>query len=416
MFSLLSPWVLSLSLLPRLPPPLPPGPPPSAAAIAQGGRLAPPAMLLAPVVMGEGTGSELAFYSLPVPLDKVLVNLEGRASEHPLAAAVEEDACALLGAAGLDDGEQLSLTLCDDDMIRDLNSEWRSVDRPTDVLSFPMDDEQLLGDLVVSVETASRQAIDRSHTLRDELRVSRCALRPPPSALRPPPSALRRGLRSGTHSCFAPLPVHCLSSHAHPIAPPPGRFSWCMACCTCSATTTRRVTTPTSKWPPLSASCLAGSAGGGKASSTPSERSPPERSSACRRCPGTRRARGGISHPPPAASPIRPLRCLPLALCVVFTAPSSWMGNLPPCLAPCCRALAACLGRRAWLLRRHILALVAHSRPSLRSLVVSAPPESAIRAPAPCVHSLPLPDQVGAWPCCGRAYLRLYIVPLCWRV
>lgn len=171
MFSLLSPWVLSLSLLPRLPPPLPPGPPPSAAAIAQGGRLAPPAMLLAPVVMGEGTGSELAFYSLPVPLDKVLVNLEGRASEHPLAAAVEEDACALLGAAGLDDGEQLSLTLCDDDMIRDLNSEWRSVDRPTDVLSFPMDDEQLLGDLVVSVETASRQAIDRSHTLRDELRI-----------------------------------------------------------------------------------------------------------------------------------------------------------------------------------------------------------------------------------------------------
>ena len=220
MFSLLSPWVLSLSLLPRLPPPLPPGPPPSAAAIAQGGRLAPPAMLLAPVVMGEGTGSELAFYSLPVPLDKVLVNLEGRASEHPLAAAVEEDACALLGAAGLDDGEQLSLTLCDDDMIRDLNSEWRSVDRPTDVLSFPMDDEQLLGDLVVSVETASRQAIDRSHTLRDELRVSRCALRPPPSALRPPPSALRPPPRSTVWHALLLCPL----ARALPVVPrPPDR-------------------------------------------------------------------------------------------------------------------------------------------------------------------------------------------------
>jgi len=168
MFSLV-PSLLCLS--PRLPPLLPPGHLPSGVALSEGGRIAPPTMLLSPVVMGEGTGAELAFYSLPVPLDKVLMNLEGRASEHPLAAAVEEDACALLGAAGLGDGEQLSLTLCDDDIIRALNSEWRSVDRPTDVLSFPMEDEQLLGDLVVSVETANRQATERSHTLRDELRI-----------------------------------------------------------------------------------------------------------------------------------------------------------------------------------------------------------------------------------------------------
>mmetsp|Transcript_39830 Transcript_39830/g.105215 ORF Transcript_39830/g.105215 Transcript_39830/m.105215 type:complete len:141 (-) Transcript_39830:408-830(-) len=83
----------------------------------------------------------------------------------------EEDACALLAAAGLDDGEQLSLTLCDDEYIQGLNSQWRNIDKPTDVLSFPMDDEQLLGDLVISIDTAKRQATERSYDLRDELRV-----------------------------------------------------------------------------------------------------------------------------------------------------------------------------------------------------------------------------------------------------
>ena len=82
-----------------------------------------------------------------------------------------EDACALLCAAGLDGGEQLSLTLCDDACIKELNAEWRAVDKATDVLSFPMDDEQLLGDLVISLDTAAAQAAERGHALRDELRI-----------------------------------------------------------------------------------------------------------------------------------------------------------------------------------------------------------------------------------------------------
>ena len=87
------------------------------------------------------------------------------------ATMMEEDARALLDAAGLDDDEQLSLTLCDDPYIQKLNREWRKIDKPTDVLSFPMDDEQLLGDLVISLDTAQRQAEERQHTARDELRV-----------------------------------------------------------------------------------------------------------------------------------------------------------------------------------------------------------------------------------------------------
>ena len=105
------------------------------------------------------------------PLERVLMNEEGTAIGNDLTAAIEQDASDLLGAAGLDDGEQLSLTLCDDEHIHALNRDWRSVDKPTDVLSFPMDDEKLLGDLVISMDTATLQAEQRSHTLRDEVRV-----------------------------------------------------------------------------------------------------------------------------------------------------------------------------------------------------------------------------------------------------
>ena len=101
----------------------------------------------------------------------MLLSEEGTAIGRNWAKAAAVDACALLGAAGLDDGEQLSLTLCDDSIIHDLNREWRQVDAPTDVLSFPMDDPQLLGDLVISLDTTERQAKERGHGAQDELRV-----------------------------------------------------------------------------------------------------------------------------------------------------------------------------------------------------------------------------------------------------
>ncbi len=53
---------------------------------------------------------------------------------------------------------ELSVLLTGDEEIRELNSRFRKKDVPTDVLSFPIDDEVLLGDVVVSVDTARRQA------------------------------------------------------------------------------------------------------------------------------------------------------------------------------------------------------------------------------------------------------------------
>jgi probable rRNA maturation factor len=91
--------------------------------------------------------------------------------------AVKDDARALLRALGLADAE-LSVVLCDDDAIRALNARWRGKDEPTDVLSFAMNegavvglDDRVLGDIVISMDTAARHAGERGHPVARELRV-----------------------------------------------------------------------------------------------------------------------------------------------------------------------------------------------------------------------------------------------------
>jgi probable rRNA maturation factor len=80
-------------------------------------------------------------------------------------AAIERTVDALLVAAGERDSS-VSVSFVRDARIRDLNRTFRGVDRPTDVLSFPLVEpedtyagaERLLGDIVISVDTAGRQA------------------------------------------------------------------------------------------------------------------------------------------------------------------------------------------------------------------------------------------------------------------
>ena len=69
---------------------------------------------------------------------------------------------------------EFSVALCTDAHIRALNAEWRGKDAATDVLSFPAEafgEVTVLGDCVVSVDTAARQARDLGHALADECRV-----------------------------------------------------------------------------------------------------------------------------------------------------------------------------------------------------------------------------------------------------
>ncbi|AES58696.2 putative sugar-phosphatase [Medicago truncatula] len=72
---------------------------------------------------------------------------------------------------------ELSVLLCNDEFIQKLNREWRDEDHATDVLSMSQHEPGLnlpilmLGDIVISLETAARQAEERGHTLLDEIRI-----------------------------------------------------------------------------------------------------------------------------------------------------------------------------------------------------------------------------------------------------
>lgn len=76
---------------------------------------------------------------------------------------------------GYDDHE-LSIVIMDDPGIQELNANFRGINRPTNVLSFSMQEGEfsditpgLLGDVVISVETAQREADDAGITLEQRM-------------------------------------------------------------------------------------------------------------------------------------------------------------------------------------------------------------------------------------------------------
>ena len=73
-----------------------------------------------------------------------------------------------------EDDAELSLVLVNDMHIRNLNWKYRRKDSATDVLAFPMRDARglsgsILGDVVISVETAKREARKRKKDFQEEL-------------------------------------------------------------------------------------------------------------------------------------------------------------------------------------------------------------------------------------------------------
>jgi probable rRNA maturation factor len=70
---------------------------------------------------------------------------------------------------------EVSVTLVDDREIRALNARYRGVRRRTDVLAFPLaGPAAVLGEAIISVETARRQAAALGHSLREELDLLCC--------------------------------------------------------------------------------------------------------------------------------------------------------------------------------------------------------------------------------------------------
>jgi probable rRNA maturation factor len=95
-----------------------------------------------------------------------LVVEDGVSVPRQLAASLRREVSRMVRAAARTDGRtdyEVVLVLCDDAAIRALNRAWRHKDKPTDVLAFAQReaasaDAGLLGDIVISIDTATRQA------------------------------------------------------------------------------------------------------------------------------------------------------------------------------------------------------------------------------------------------------------------
>ena len=115
----------------------------------------------------------------------MLITLENDQDKIEIDKALEDRLIAGLNAVarlhGLTEQTEVDITIVDDEEIHRLNREYRNVDRPTDVLSFALDEgdeepeligapeEHLLGDIIISAETAERQGEEFGHGLTREM-------------------------------------------------------------------------------------------------------------------------------------------------------------------------------------------------------------------------------------------------------
>ncbi len=87
-------------------------------------------------------------------LDVEVIGIQAVSAEGPTAVEVEELCALAFASAGIEDGH-VAIEFVDEDRIRELNREHRKIDRPTDVLSFGVDEDgepigpRELGDVVI---------------------------------------------------------------------------------------------------------------------------------------------------------------------------------------------------------------------------------------------------------------------------
>jgi probable rRNA maturation factor len=102
--------------------------------------------------------------------NKVLVKKRVRGVEGKLLSKIAHRALEVLGL----NKAELSIVLVSDPQIKRLNKLYRNKDKPTDVLSFPIGEKVkgwlILGDIVISVDTARRQAKELGYSLEEELK------------------------------------------------------------------------------------------------------------------------------------------------------------------------------------------------------------------------------------------------------
>lgn len=79
---------------------------------------------------------------------------------------IEDVVARALRAGGCNAGGQLAVVLMDDAAIQEINHQFRSKNKPTNVLSFPSDEPGELGDLLLAYETIAREAQAQGKTIK----------------------------------------------------------------------------------------------------------------------------------------------------------------------------------------------------------------------------------------------------------
>ena len=113
---------------------------------------------------------------------KVLIDNKQKNIKIPtgLRLLVRRTCNAILTLEGFDRPAEINISFVNDEQIRELNAKFRGKDTATDVLSFPLADNEryetnpetgavLLGDIVISMERAVTQAEQYAHTLQREM-------------------------------------------------------------------------------------------------------------------------------------------------------------------------------------------------------------------------------------------------------
>ena len=112
----------------------------------------------------------------------VLIDIRTEGFPEELEAVMEKIALDSLKYEGFQEECEISISIVDNEEIHQINKQFRGIDRPTDVLSFPQltfeegeimdrneNGEVVLGDIIISLERAREQAEEYSHSLKREI-------------------------------------------------------------------------------------------------------------------------------------------------------------------------------------------------------------------------------------------------------
>lgn len=117
-------------------------------------------------------------------MEKVKVNITNKQNKARIPTGIRmlvRRACiAVLVEEEFPDPVEVDVSFVDDEQIKELNGQFRDIDRSTDVLSFPLGENgvydenpatgvKMLGDVIISVEHAASQAEEYGHSIQREI-------------------------------------------------------------------------------------------------------------------------------------------------------------------------------------------------------------------------------------------------------